>query len=206
MLDHFQSLMYSIKGFPRGRSPWAPTETMGHLSRLSDDSCSRVWGKTILLFIEINPVDLQYKVSGLRLPTFPDFLQRHFCEHSLSATYKIFSLLNTCNSERTTEEESCFCIGWEFVTISPCPWILDKVWLGPSTNPHRVSGSPGMFCLEKAVDQSISFLKIPFAYKHKTQGWIACLYILTKHSPPTPCKGITVPFDETLKVLVAGDN
>jgi len=37
-------------------SPWGPPlGTQGHLSRLADICCPRVWGKISLLFIEIVP-------------------------------------------------------------------------------------------------------------------------------------------------------
>ena len=41
----------SISSFPWG----APMGTQGHLSRLPDICCPRVWGKISLLFIEIAP-------------------------------------------------------------------------------------------------------------------------------------------------------
>ena len=65
----------SISGFPLGATPWAPTRTQGHLSRLSDICCPRVWGKISLLFIEIapqgaDPGDLL--VSGIPYRRFPE--------------------------------------------------------------------------------------------------------------------------------------
>ena len=42
-------LMHQSGGFPQGATPGARTEAQGHLSRLSDICCQKVWGGNITI-------------------------------------------------------------------------------------------------------------------------------------------------------------